>query len=348
MLLRDGAAGTAGADGVAQLAVLLDDAFLAHHQRFRRGDQIDVMAEVRLGGGERHEAAAQGRGDAVAEQDFSAFRRGPGDVAVGRFAGAETHAHVAAVVDQQLAVPLRLGRQGGPVPVGLEQGHDLVAVAVLDAGFNAHDKRHLHALIGGHPGDVLVRRRVVRLIVEEGAGQARVHRIEPGDERLQLAGGHVLETVFGGLVALRVGGGVVAAGPGPDLGAGKHRAAVGMVDQRLLQYRAVGQGHPQGVGAGGHAVDQAFEGLSGAPKPVADVGVAEADTGVIEQRGVVGGDRDQGVAAADQVGAAGQHPDAAFAGHRRRRFSLRLGGRRRRAARRGRRGARAAAAGGGQ
>ncbi|MTD44779.1 hypothetical protein GKE82_10875 [Conexibacter sp. W3-3-2] len=201
--LRDGAAGAAGADGAPDLAVLLDDPLTGHDLRLGDERRVAVVPEVVQGGAHDHEA--------LAEQLLVEHVRGAADGAV--------HAARAAVRDDELAVPLRLGRPRVPLPGGIVQGGDPVLVAVLVAGLDAHDERDGAPAVGR--GGAQVARRARRVVRPEAAVAA------------------VEQLVARRLVALRVAGAGLA-GPGLDLRSGEHRAAVGVPDEPDRRAGAVG------------------------------------------------------------------------------------------------------------
>ena len=184
MLLRDGSPGATGANGVANFPVLLDDAFLGHHQGFSGSHQIGVVPQITLGGGQRHETAPQGRGDTVPQKHLGTGRGRTGNIPFRRRPHAIADPHVTAMMNQQLAIPLRLGFKAVPGLVWLIQRHDQVTVTILHPFLNPDDKRHLHALIRGHLGNRLLSRRVGRIIGQHAVWQAGVLRVEAGNHGL--------------------------------------------------------------------------------------------------------------------------------------------------------------------
>ena len=223
LLLRERAARAAGADRVADLAVLLDEPLLRHHHRLGLGGDVAVVPGVVQRGRHHGEAARQRR--VVLD-----VRRG---------AGLVVDPAARAVGDQELVVEpvLRLPRRERLGRV--VQDRDLVLVAVLVAGLDAHDVGNRLALVRGRRGDV--GRRVVRVVVGERA-----------------AGGLVAVLVARRLVALRVGRRGLAH-PRLHLRAGEHGAAVGVVrdgDARLARSLRTRGEH---VGAERQAGDEAFE-----------------------------------------------------------------------------------------
>src|SRR3954469_2769848 len=108
VLLRERAAGAASADRVAQLAVLLNQAFLGHDQRLGLRDDVAVVAGVVERRRHDREAASERRGRAAADA---------GDRVAGRARRAARlvlDAAAGAVRDQELVVPAGLRRPCGP------------------------------------------------------------------------------------------------------------------------------------------------------------------------------------------------------------------------------------------
>ena len=247
MLLGDRATGTTRTNGVTDVTVLLDDAFLGHHQGFGRRYQIGVMTQVGLGRRQRHEATPQGGGDAVTQQDIGPRRCGTGNVSLRRGAHAIADTHITAMMNQQFVVPLRLGIERSPGLIGLIKSHDQVAITVLNTLFEAKNEWHFHALIGSHPGNLIIRWRVGRIVGQYTVGQARILGIIVGQQALQFVCWHILERILGGLVALGIHRRVIGTLPGLYLGPGNHRSTVGMIDDYPIQHGAIVEKHTQRV-----------------------------------------------------------------------------------------------------
>ena len=151
LLLRERAARAAGADRVADLAVLLDEPLLRHHHRLGLGDDVAVVPGVVQRRRHDREAARQRR--VVLD--------------VGRRARLVVDPAARAVGDQQLVVPPCLRPRAVERLRRVVQDRDLVLVAVLVARLDPDDVGDRLALVGGRRGDV--GRRVVRVVVGERA-----------------------------------------------------------------------------------------------------------------------------------------------------------------------------------
>ena len=161
-MLGHRATAAAGADGVPQPAVALDQPLLGHHQRLGVVGDVAVVAGV--GQGRRQDREAAGQGLDIGLADAGDGVEGARGVIERRLGGGVAGAASATVGDEHLAVPLLLRRRRRPRPARLEEGQDRVAVAVLPAVLAAYDERDRAAAVGGrrvHVGGGL--RRVVRL-----------------------------------------------------------------------------------------------------------------------------------------------------------------------------------------
>ena len=216
LLLRQRAAGAAGADRVADLAVGLDQVFLRNGERLRLGHHVAVVAGVVESRGHHREAARERR--------IVLHARRSAGVVVGPAARA--------VLDHELVVPLLLRRPWLPGLAGVEEGGYRVLVAVLVARILADDVGDRDALVGGGGRDQRARRWAARVIRLEAAARHR----------------HVLVGVRDRLVALLVGSGRLTH-PRLNLGAAEHRTADRVVGDRDLGPGAVRQRCLQGVRA---------------------------------------------------------------------------------------------------
>ena len=205
-------AGASGADREAQVAVRLDEALLDHHQRLGLQGDVAVLAVV-VECCRRNGVAAAERHHVARRQPRDRWERAR-EVGERRCADRVRHAAAAAVGDEQLVVPLRLRRPRRPRFTGLEEGQDLVLVAVLVAGLDPDHERHGHAVVGRGHGHV--RRRRARVVWLQAGRQA----------------GRLVQVRVGrGLVALRVDSSRLAL-PRLDLWSREHRPAVGVVGDR--------------------------------------------------------------------------------------------------------------------
>ncbi len=293
LLRRHGSARAADADGVPDLAVLLGQPLLGHQQGLGLGDDVAVVLVVVERSGHDGEPARESGAGRIVERGQRPQRRR---------AGAVRHAAAEAVGGEHLPVPLllRVGRR--PALAGLEQGDDLVLVAILVAGLLAHDEGDAHALVGRRRVDVV--RRLRRVVRGEATALARL----------------VEEAVLRRFVALLVAGGLLAA-PRLDLRAREHGAAVGMVGDGQLGAPAVGQAGGQHVPADAQAADEADQpARADAREGLRDVAAAARHLGVPAARAGGQVERDQRIAAGCQVGARRQDRQPG------RRLLLRLGG----------------------
>ncbi len=149
------------------------------------------MAQIGQGCRRGNKAATQGHSNAVAQQKLGTIRCCARNVAVGRVARAVGYAHIAAMVNQHLAIPLCLGFPGLPVFRGIEQGANLIAITVLHTPFRTDDERHSHTIVGGGHGNFTGRRRVFWIVRQEGGRKFLFLKVRIGQHVLQLVGGQV-------------------------------------------------------------------------------------------------------------------------------------------------------------
>ena len=271
LLLHERSARAAGADRVAQRAVLLDQVLLGHDQGLGLGDDVAVVPRVVER--RRHDREAFGqRGFVDHRWSATAFAFDPAAGAVG---------------DQQLVVELRLRRPRRPRLARLEEDRDLILVAVLITGLDADDVGDRLPIVGRGARDARGLRRVARVIAFEPASEGVLVFVFVGRRR----------------VALRVGRGRVGANPRPHLRAGEHGAAVGVVDDRHLT-AAAGCFGREAVGAQLQARDQA---LVASVRPLCelagDVGAVQGDPDGRRADAARQAHGDERVAAGDEVGA---------------------------------------------
>ena len=188
MLLGNGTTRATGAHGVADFAVLFNNAFFHHHQRFCSRHQVYVVAQIGQGRGSGNKAATQGHSNAVAQQKLGTIRCCARNVAIGRVARAVGYAHIAAMVNQYFAIPLRLRLPRLPVLGRVEQCADLITIAVLHTPFGANDERHSHTVVGCGHRNFTGGRRVFRIVGQEGGCKFLFLEIGVGEYVLQLVG----------------------------------------------------------------------------------------------------------------------------------------------------------------
>jgi hypothetical protein len=281
LLLGDRAAGAAGSDRVAQVAVSLDEALLHHQHRLGLDDDVAVVAVVVERGRSDGKALAERRHVALrvagSGRDRAAVVVEPGAARV--VVGAAT----AAMRDQELLVPRLRRLPAAPPLAGREEGEDPVLVAVLVAELLAHDERDLDALVGRRRRDVVG--RVLRVVRRE----------------LLLVLGLVEERVLGGLVALLVDR-LLLALPGLQLRPREDRPAVRVVADYEPGASTVSAPRGQDVAAVAQPLDE--------PDPATGGALLEAPVHLAavqphrQLRDALRGDRDDRVAARHQVGAA--------------------------------------------
>ncbi len=278
-VLHDAAAGAAVADGEADRgAVRLDDVLLEHRQGLGRDRLVDVLAV--------HEQAVVRDRVAAGQRRVVQHGRRRARAVVGARARAEGH--------EQLVVP---GRQGRLLRV--EQHRDEVVAAVLHAVLGPHDVAHRLALVGRRAGDGAVAGRVGRVVVAEQPGDGVLVGVRVGHRGAALR-------VLGRAVAAR---GVVAQ-PRLHLRTGEHRSALRVVGQPQRGAAPVGQHRPQ------RALPDPQPRHEAAQPRRAHLLERRRDAAPVDGHPRVAGrhprrhvDLHQGVAAADEVGAAGQHLD---------------------------------------
>ena len=147
-----------------------------------------------------------------------------------------------AVRNQQLVVELRLRSPRFPGLARLEEDRNLVLVAVLIAGLDAHDVRHRLAVVGRGRGHFTLARRARGIVGFELASRRRLVFIGVGSGR----------------VALGVDCIGVLAHPRLDLRSREHRPAVRVVDDRRVAARLPRRFGAEHVGTDREAREQAL------------------------------------------------------------------------------------------